>query len=178
MTTSRVSVDALIACALVALAGSALGCSGQRSGSGARAPLSDARGGDAPGAGGAGSAGQSPAQDPGAVAPESGAGDEAALRAMGAVGPLAPDCHDTKSARACPKDEADPTGRGLPTPGGSCASPSCRPCGSATKPAFRNSKGKATPGWCVCIPRSDNIGVGVYSCFTPAEWRANSPASP
>lgn len=164
-------------CALIAAAGSGSGCSEQRSTSGAHAPVGDERGGDAAGVGARGAGGQPAATGAVAGASEAGAEDEATLRAMGAVGPLAEDCQDTKNARACPKAEDDPTGRGLPSPGGRCASPSCRPCGSAKKPAFRDRKGKATAGWCVCVPRSDNIGVGVYSCFTPAEWRANSPTS-
>lgn len=178
MKTSRVPIGVLGAWVLVGVAGSGFGCSGQRSESGARATVGEARGGAA-GGDGRGAGGQRLTSGTGGgVAPQSGEGDEAALRAMGVVGPLAPDCHDTKSARPCPKDEADPTGRGLPAPGGHCASPSCRPCGSATKPAFRNSKGKATAGWCICVPRSDNIGVGVYSCFTPAEWRVIGQSNP
>jgi hypothetical protein len=79
-------------------------------------------------------------------------------------------CYDTSGATACPPDKSDPSGKGLPASGSLCLLPPCKPCGSATAPASRDSAGKARPGWCICVPRSDDSGQGVFSCFGLDEW--------
>jgi hypothetical protein len=85
-------------------------------------------------------------------------------------GAESPECHDTASASRCPADTTDPSGKGLPTPGGACRLEPCRACGSATAPAFRDRSGTPQPGWCICVPRSDDSGA-TYSCFGLEEWR-------
>jgi hypothetical protein len=81
-----------------------------------------------------------------------------------------PECYDTKSATRCPADATDPSGKGLPAPGGACRLEPCQACGSATAPAFRDRAGAPQPGWCICVPRSDDSGA-TYSCFGLEEWR-------
>ncbi len=88
-------------------------------------------------------------------------------------------CYDTSASTACPPDKTDPSGKGLPTSGTLCLLPVCKPCGSATAPASRDSAGNPRPGWCICVPRSDDSGQGVFSCFGLEEWRVRfPPASP
>ncbi|MES1204470.1 MAG: hypothetical protein ABUS79_00910 [Pseudomonadota bacterium] len=82
------------------------------------------------------------------------------------------DCYGTAGAPACPADATDPSGKKLPAVGGHCVLAPCKPCGSATAPAYRDPAGLAQAGWCLCVPQSDDSGVGIYSCFTPAEWAA------
>jgi hypothetical protein len=89
----------------------------------------------------------------------------------GTVGPLGADCYDTTAAAACPQDPTDPSGRRLPAHGGSCRIPVCRPCGSETTLAFRDEHGVASPGFCICVPMSDNSGRGVFSCDTTDVWK-------
>ena len=89
----------------------------------------------------------------------------------GTVGPLADDCYSTAAAVACPPDPGDPSGRNLPTLGGACALNVCRPCGSATKLAFRDEHGIATAGFCVCVPKSDDSGKGSFTCYSNEAWK-------
>ena len=91
--------------------------------------------------------------------------------ATGIVGPLGADCYDTTSAAACPPDPADPSGQRLPAHGGACRLPLCRPCGSATKPSFRDESGRASAGFCICVPTSDDSGRGVFTCYTTEAWK-------
>jgi hypothetical protein len=84
--------------------------------------------------------------------------------------PAAGECYSTEAATACPADPSDPSGKGLPAPGGPCRLEPCRTCGSATAPAFRGPNGAPQPGWCFCVPKSDDSGA-TYSCFTLDEWR-------
>ena len=93
----------------------------------------------------------------------------------GTVGPLGADCYDTKGAPACPPDPTNPTGRKLPAHGGACSLHVCRPCGSETALAFRDEGGRAVPGFCSCIPKSDDSGRGVFSCYSPDVWRKRTP---
>lgn len=93
----------------------------------------------------------------------------------GKVQPLMADpaaCNSTAGAVACPPDAKDPSGRKLPATGGVCALPSCKPCGSASAPAFRDAAGAPKAGWCMCIPKSDDSGDATYSCFSVEEWAA------
>ena len=91
--------------------------------------------------------------------------------ATGTVGPLGADCYDTTNASACPPDPADPSGQRLPAHGGPCRLPVCRPCGSETKPSFRDEGGHAAAGFCVCVPMSDDSGRGVFTCHTTEVWK-------
>ena len=93
----------------------------------------------------------------------------------GTVGPLGADCYDTKGAPACPPDPTDPTGRKLPAHGGACSLHVCRPCGSQTALAFRDEGGRAMAGFCSCVPKSDDSGRGVFSCYSPDAWRKRTP---
>ena len=86
-----------------------------------------------------------------------------------------PDCYSTTGAKACPESKAADGGTSLPRPGALCALPPCVPCGSDKAPTFVDGEGKAKAGWCICVARSDDSGVGTYSCFPTAEWRANHP---
>ena len=95
---------------------------------------------------------------------------------VGGPRPGDPDCYDTRAALPCPADSSDPSGRGLPTPGGVCRLAPCAACGSATAPAFRARDGVAHPGFCVCVVRSDDSGISVYSCLVPDPARPGSPA--
>ena len=95
---------------------------------------------------------------------------------VGGSRPGDPDCYDTRAATPCPADSSDPSGRGLPTPGGVCHLATCAACGSATAPAFRDGDGAAHPGFCVCVVRSDDSGISVYSCSAPDLARPSSPA--
>lgn len=79
-------------------------------------------------------------------------------------------CNDTSKSVACPADTSDPSGKGLPKPGGLCTVPACKPCGSATVPAFRDDTGAPRRGWCLCVPRSDDSPTATYSCFTLDDW--------
>jgi len=79
-------------------------------------------------------------------------------------------CYKTTNAKACPPPKDGPPGATLPKGGGVCSLPSCTPCGSATAPAFVDGDGNPKPGWCICVPRSDDSGVGVYSCFGLDTW--------
>jgi hypothetical protein len=81
-----------------------------------------------------------------------------------------PECYSTAAATACPADATDPSGKGLPTGGSACRLEPCRACGSATAPAFRDRSGLPQPGFCICVPRSDDSGA-TYSCFGVEEWR-------
>ena len=89
----------------------------------------------------------------------------------GTVGPLGEDCYSTAGAVACPPDPTDPSGRKLPAHGGACSLPVCRPCGSAKKLAFRDEHGVATAGFCICVPKSDDSGRGVFSCYATEAWK-------
>ena len=82
----------------------------------------------------------------------------------------AAECYSIDSSTTCPPDSTDPSGKGLPTAGGVCRLDPCRPCGSASAPAFRDRAGAPQPGWCICVPRSDDSGA-VYSCFGLEDWR-------
>jgi hypothetical protein len=97
--------------------------------------------------------------------------DGAAASATGTVGPLGADCYDTSAAKACPPDPTDPSGQQLPAHGGACRLPVCRPCGSESKPSFRDEGGRASAGFCICVPRSDDSGRGVFTCYTTAAWK-------
>ena len=98
------------------------------------------------------------------------AGD-ASPSATGTVGPLGADCYDTTSAKACPPDATDPSGQRLPAHGGACRLPVCRPCGSETALSFRDERGHASAGFCVCVPVSDDSGRGVFTCYTTDAWK-------
>jgi hypothetical protein len=111
--------------------------------------------------------------EPGGASP--GATAAAAPAPAGTVGPLGADCYDTKGARACPPDPTDPTGRKLPAHGGACTLPVCRPCGSEKAPAFRDEAGRPTPGFCICVPKSDDSGRGVFTCYSLDAWRKRTP---
>jgi hypothetical protein len=87
------------------------------------------------------------------------------------VGPLGDDCYSTAGAVACPPDPTDPSGRKLPAHGGACSLPVCRPCGSAKKLAFRDEHGVAMAGFCICVPKSDDSGRGVFSCYVTEAWK-------
>jgi hypothetical protein len=89
----------------------------------------------------------------------------------GTVGPLGDDCYATAGAVACPPDPTDPSGRKLPAHGGACRLPVCRPCGSAKKLAFRDEHGRAMAGFCICVPKSDDSGQGVFTCYTTEAWK-------
>ncbi len=104
-------------------------------------------------------------------------GKETASSAAGGTTavPGSPDCYRTTNAVACPRDPGDPSGKGLPTSGGVCTSPVCQPCGSASDPAFRDDTGTAKAGWCICVPRSDYVGVSIYTCRTAADWAQAFP---
>lgn len=95
--------------------------------------------------------------------------------APGEVGPLGNDCYDTKQAKACPPDPRDPSGRKLPAHGGACQFPLCRPCGSDTTVAFRDEKGVASAGFCICVPTSDSSGRGTLSCYSSQAWKSRAP---
>ena len=89
-----------------------------------------------------------------------------------------PGCYDTSTSTACPFDKTDPSGKGLPASGSLCLLPPCKPCGSATAPASRDGAGNPRPGWCICVPRSDDSGQGVFSCFSNDEWRDRFASRP
>lgn len=89
----------------------------------------------------------------------------------GTVGPLGDDCYSTAAAVACPPDPTDPSGRKLAAHGGACSLPVCRPCGSAKKPAFRDEHGVAMAGYCICVPKSDDSGRGVFTCYATEAWK-------
>ena len=105
----------------------------------------------------------------------SGGAAVAAPAPAGTVGPLGADCYDTKGAQACPPDPTDPSGRKLAAHGGACTLNVCRPCGSATAPAFRDETGHPTPGYCICVPKSDDSGRGVFTCYSLDAWRKRTP---
>jgi len=100
-----------------------------------------------------------------------GGGAPATPPATGTVGPLGADCYDTTSAKACPPDATDPSGHRLPAHGGACRLPVCRPCGSETKPSFRDERGQVSAGFCICVPVSDDSGRGVFTCYTTQAWK-------
>ena len=89
----------------------------------------------------------------------------------GTVGPLGDDCYSTAGAVACPPDPTDPSGRKLPAYGGACSLPVCHPCGSAKKLAFRDEHGVAMAGFCICVPKSDDSGRGVFTCYATEAWK-------
>jgi len=89
----------------------------------------------------------------------------------GTVGPLGDDCYSTAGAVACPPDPTDPSGQNLSAHGGACSLHVCRPCGSAAKLAFRDEHGVASAGFCVCVPRSDDSGRGVFTCYSTKAWK-------
>jgi hypothetical protein len=115
-----------------------------------------------------------PTPAPSATAPASPT-PTAAIRSTpppgGTVGPLGDDCYSTAGAVACPPDPTDPSGRKLPAHGGACSLPVCRPCGSAKKLAFRDEHGVAMAGFCICVPKSDDSGRGVFSCYATEAWK-------
>lgn len=91
-----------------------------------------------------------------------------------AAGARGDDCYSTAGAVACPPDSHDTSGRKLPAPGGLCTLPPCKPCGSATAPAYRDSTGAPQAGWCICVPKSDDSGIGIYTCFSTRDWNERS----
>lgn len=102
------------------------------------------------------------------------AGAENRALPTGTVGPLGDDCYSTTGAAACPPDPSDPSGHKLPAHGGACSAPACRPCGSATKLAFRDEHGVASAGFCLCIPQSDDSGRGTFTCYSTEAWNQRS----
>lgn len=72
---------------------------------------------------------------------------------------------------ACPADTSDPVGM-LPASGGPCTQAPCKPCGSGTTTAYRDSGGAPKVGYCVCVPPVDpDAGtMGKYSCASIQEW--------
>jgi hypothetical protein len=86
------------------------------------------------------------------------------------------DCNSTAGAPACPPDTSDPTGQRLPRHGALCTLKTCKPCGSASAPAFRDFGGAPRAGYCICVPKSDDSGLATYSCFTKDEWAARAGA--
>jgi hypothetical protein len=96
---------------------------------------------------------------------------DATPAATGTVGPLGANCYDTTGAQACPPDPADPSGQRLPAHGGACRLPVCRPCGSETRLSFRDERGNAAAGFCICVPMSDDSGRGVFTCYTTEAWK-------
>jgi hypothetical protein len=111
---------------------------------------------------------------PGCTKPGGGGGG-AAGAAAGKSAAARSDCYDATASKACPPDRKDPSGAMLPASGGLCSLPPCKPCGSASAPAFRDDKGTPTPGFCLCVPRSDDSGIGTFSCFSTAAWTARKP---
>ena len=92
----------------------------------------------------------------------------------GTVGPLPTDCYDTTHAMPCPPDRADPSGNRLPAHGGPCRIHVCTPCGSPKHATFRDEHGVASAGFCVCVPKSDDSGMGTFSCYSPQAWKMRS----
>jgi hypothetical protein len=88
--------------------------------------------------------------------------------------PIVGDCENTKGSVACPPDSTDPSGKKLPSQGGPCRLPTCKPCGSGATLAFRDAAGHAQAGWCRCIPKSDDSGEATYSCTAAADWNPGS----
>jgi hypothetical protein len=110
----------------------------------------------------------------GATEARAGAPAAPASSPPGTVGPLPSDCYDTTHAAACPQDRTDPSGKGLPAHGGPCRLDVCRPCGSSKNVAFRDEHGAASAGFCVCVPKSDDSGMGTFSCYSPQAWKTRS----
>ena len=75
-----------------------------------------------------------------------------------------PDCYRIAGAQMCPADPTDPSGKKLPRSGGICTLASCQVCGSDKVPAYRDSAGVPQIGWCICVAKSDDSGIAVYSC--------------
>src|SRR5689334_16133582 len=115
-------------------------------------------------------------------APQAGRAPEARAQAPaapassppGTVGPLPVDCYDTSHAAPCPPDPTDSSGKKLPAHGGPCRIDVCRPCGSPKNLAFRDEHGVASAGFCVCVPKSDDSGMGTFSCYGPEAWKKRS----
>lgn len=80
-------------------------------------------------------------------------------------------CYSAVGAAACPADPSDPSGRNLPVAGSTCDIPLCRPCGAETTPAFRDEKGAATAGYCICVPNSGDSPRRTLSCFSTDAWK-------
>jgi hypothetical protein len=70
---------------------------------------------------------------------------------------------------ACPPDATDTSGMMLPASGGACTLAPCKPCGSGTANAYRDSKGVPKIGYCICVPSTDGT-TNVYSCASTKEW--------
>jgi hypothetical protein len=83
------------------------------------------------------------------------------------VMPGSPECYKKAGASACPRDPSDPSG--LPRSGTVCSVPVCKTCGSDQVPAYRDENGAPRTGWCICVEKSDDSGVRIYSCG-PHPW--------
>jgi len=92
---------------------------------------------------------------------------ETAAEKAAAVMPGSPDCYKKAGATTCPRDPSDPSG--LPRSGAVCSVPVCKTCGSDQVPAYRDESGAPHTGWCICVEKSDDSGVRIYSCG-PQAW--------
>lgn len=81
--------------------------------------------------------------------------------------PGSPGCYNKTGAALCPRDPSDPAG--LPRSGAVCTVPVCKTCGSDQVPAYRDATGAPHTGWCICVEKSDDSGVRIYSCG-PQPW--------
>ena len=78
----------------------------------------------------------------------------------------------TATVALCPPDPTDAVGM-LPISGGACTQDACKPCGSATAFAYRDSSNAPKAGYCVCVPPPADADAGTgskYSCASIKEW--------
>ena len=73
---------------------------------------------------------------------------------------------------ACPPDDTDPSGMGLPQSGSTCTQDDCMPCGNASGNAYRDSSGSPKVGYCICVHSvsTDGTPQAKYSCASVNEY--------